>query len=219
MALIVGLESVIAKEKFLEKLQDNYSMLVAKIAEYVQKIEHLKDFINHRTNASNFSESINMHSNSDIHFQNKSHEIKNYKLCGSMHPIRKCPAFGKTCLNCGKINHFAKVCRSKTFSTHVHAVDSKDEHILFLSETQSINSIECKLQDIIIVKHPMSMQINTGASCTIISSNIWSKMGKPKLSRCSKTLEAYDGHTYIALANLLLSLKKMISMCWLILLL
>ena len=117
VALIVGLESVIVKEKVLEKLQDNDAMSVAKIVEYVQQIEQLKDFINHCTNASNFSELVNVDSNSDIHFQNKSHEIKNCKFCSSTHPIRKC--LWENLLNCGKINYFAKVCQSKTFSTHV----------------------------------------------------------------------------------------------------
>merc|ERR1712074_195814 len=31
--------------------------------------------------------------------------------CGTQHPAKQCPAFGKTCFGCGKQNHFAKVCR------------------------------------------------------------------------------------------------------------
>lgn len=33
--------------------------------------------------------------------------------CGSSHPPRKCPAYGKTCRICHKQNHFDKMCRSK----------------------------------------------------------------------------------------------------------
>ena len=32
------------------------------------------------------------------------------KHCGMTHKHRKCPAYGKTCLKCNKLNHFASVC-------------------------------------------------------------------------------------------------------------
>jgi hypothetical protein len=34
------------------------------------------------------------------------------KYCGTLHRRQKCPAFGKTCLKCNKLNHFASVCLS-----------------------------------------------------------------------------------------------------------
>ena len=34
--------------------------------------------------------------------------IRDCKYCGSNHPCRQCPAYGKTCKVCGKKNHFAK---------------------------------------------------------------------------------------------------------------
>ena len=33
--------------------------------------------------------------------------------CGNVHKHRNCPAFGKKCRACGKLNHFERVCRSK----------------------------------------------------------------------------------------------------------
>ena len=38
--------------------------------------------------------------------------IGDCKYCGSHHPCRQCPAYGKNCKTCGKKNHFAKKCRS-----------------------------------------------------------------------------------------------------------
>ena len=38
--------------------------------------------------------------------------IKDCKYCGSNHPCRQCPAFGKNCKTCGKRNHFAMKCCS-----------------------------------------------------------------------------------------------------------
>ncbi|XP_069364930.1 uncharacterized protein [Maniola hyperantus] len=35
------------------------------------------------------------------------------KKCNKVHGPRQCPAFGKTCLKCGKLNHFSVGCMSK----------------------------------------------------------------------------------------------------------
>ena len=36
------------------------------------------------------------------------------KYCGQWHVAGRCPAYGQSCNLCGKANHFARVCRSKT---------------------------------------------------------------------------------------------------------
>ena len=37
--------------------------------------------------------------------------------CGIQHPVRKCPAFGKACFSCGKLNHYAEFCRKTKQAT------------------------------------------------------------------------------------------------------
>ena len=34
------------------------------------------------------------------------------RYCGSTHPPRQGPAYGKTCMECSKVCHFCRVCRS-----------------------------------------------------------------------------------------------------------
>ena len=43
--------------------------------------------------------------------------------CGTYHKIKDCPAFGKVCHNCGKRNHFQKLCRSRP----EHDIDDQSE--------------------------------------------------------------------------------------------
>ena len=35
------------------------------------------------------------------------------QYCGGVHILRQCPAYGKTCVGCGKAGHFRKVCHSR----------------------------------------------------------------------------------------------------------
>ena len=44
-------------------------------------------------------------------------KLVNCKNCGIQHPVRKCPAFGKACFNCGKLNHYAEFCRKTKQAT------------------------------------------------------------------------------------------------------
>ena len=44
--------------------------------------------------------------------------------CGYTHEKKKCPAFGKKCRNCSKLNHFAKMCKRQK----VHALDGTNQN-------------------------------------------------------------------------------------------
>ena len=44
------------------------------------------------------------------------HNSPSWPACryyGSTHPPRQCPAYGKMCMECSKVGHFCRVCRSK----------------------------------------------------------------------------------------------------------
>ena len=46
------------------------------------------------------------------------------RYCSSSHPPRQCLAYGKVCMECNKIGHFQRVCRSKK-SRAVHKANQK----------------------------------------------------------------------------------------------
>lgn len=50
--------------------------------------------------------------------------------CGWIHPKEKCPAFGKKCLNCGKLNHFSKQCRLKKKVTRNDTNDTNSHTLI-----------------------------------------------------------------------------------------
>ena len=57
----------------------------------------------------------------ELHNECKSEAVRpssivNYQNCGSKHELRQCPAYGKTCCECGKRNHFGAVFRSTLYS-------------------------------------------------------------------------------------------------------
>ena len=40
------------------------------------------------------------------------------RYCGSSHPTQRCPAYGKRCSECAKMNHLNAVCRSSRHAVH-----------------------------------------------------------------------------------------------------
>ena len=56
----------------------------------------------------------------------KGTEIKCNK-CGGSHAPRSCPAYGKTCNNCNKMNHYARCCMAGDTKRKVHTVDEEPE--------------------------------------------------------------------------------------------
>lgn len=47
--------------------------------------------------------------------------------CGNVHGLNECPAYGKRCLKCGKMNHFQKMCRSTISRKNIHLLESDEE--------------------------------------------------------------------------------------------
>ena len=59
------------------------------------------------------------------------------------HKLKECPAYGQTCNNCGKQNHFASVCLSSKSTRRIHALadgckEETDEEIFQIEEVTSV---------------------------------------------------------------------------------
>ena len=112
-----------------------------------------------------------------------------------------CPARGKTCSNCGKQNHFRSVCRSKTTTKQFQLNHSDSVDVMHLDTIPTHNAesrITLRINDSICI-----MEVDTGASATIISAKMWRTMGSPTLNVSNRLFTAYDGHRMKPLGDLI----------------
>ncbi|KAJ8049054.1 hypothetical protein HOLleu_01612 [Holothuria leucospilota] len=120
--------------------------------------------------------------------------IHNCKFCGSSHPKRKedCPAWGKTCKNCGKKNHFAAQCKSAPKS---HTQNKQANQINQVEDNQSddhewINSIHTEKKDLgcrmEVNNEEVIFQVDTGATVNTLPENMYTTVSLHQQQRHSK---------------------------------
>ena len=126
--------------------------------------------------------------------------LSNCGNCGTNHPPRKCPAYGKQCQNCRKFNHFRAVCRSRR--QQVNQVSHEEEedsdsteslmHIQVVRKDKKL--VSTVLTDAITGKIEIEFQLDTGASCNILNQEDYKRLGNPPLSnKHMPMLKLYDG--------------------------
>ena len=105
--------------------------------------------------------------------------------CGRTHKPRQCPAFGQQCKKCHGRNHFARVCRTPSTQTLLVEESGESEedvaepHLVFQI---SVKRVEKKLlaQVPVLVneqKKTMECQLDTTASCNVMSCRHFKKLG------------------------------------------
>ena len=113
--------------------------------------------------------------------------------CNRQHGQNNCPAMGKTCNKCGKINHFAVCCKTKT----LHEIDSWDGRRE--EDSNNVDSVNCGLINcdngdeawmttLNICKSNVSFKIDTGADVSIISESCFKNLKARPALRKSKTI-------------------------------
>lgn len=121
--------------------------------------------------------------------------------CNLNHKLRECPAFGKTCNICTKLNHFAVCCRSRNISTIENDID--DDNMEFFIGT--IDSVRVAEGEIDTVKYPWTEKIkvinteiyhkiDTGAEMNVMPLNIVKDLLPTiELQQTQVTLRAFGG--------------------------
>ncbi|KAF0747865.1 Uncharacterized protein FWK35_00020961 [Aphis craccivora] len=113
--------------------------------------------------------------------------INNCKRCGRNHKINNCPAYGKKCIKCEKLNHFAKQCKSTKSESKINEIEEKEFFIGVVGENKNKN-IE---KDWIV-----SLRTNdTGAQANVLPSEILKGINTQVVLEPTKTkLSTYDGN-------------------------
>ncbi|XP_055542780.1 uncharacterized protein LOC129728368 [Wyeomyia smithii] len=120
--------------------------------------------------------------------------MNNCKYCGTKHQKdkNKCPAFGKKCHECGKFNHFKRVCRGKTakmksrtrnvrqIAENTENTESSDDEeeceFVDIAKIDGDNMmdagkimVQLKIVDSTGATKPLDIQVDTGARVNVLS--------------------------------------------------
>ena len=143
---------------------------------------------------------------------NKNVELKKCLKCGRKHDRRNCPAFGKTCHKCGKLNHFAKLCQSNGNSKiRTLAEDSSEEDTELVGQLRpDMNSVGNDWSILCqIGKIEIPVLVDTGAKCNVISTKLLKKLkcNQKVLVTKGLTLRSYSGHAIVPVGTVTLKCK------------
>jgi len=151
--------------------------------------------------------------------QPTSKPITNCKYCAGTHQPRKCPAYDKQCNNCGRKEHYAKVCLSKKESTatnkpKVHEVTAEDPDVVYTLHNAATNQKEWYV-DVKCDSNSLQLKVDTGASCNVMPNSVFKhlKLKKLEIKSCNQKLSFFGGHQLKVLGriSLLLECKKNFS--------
>ena len=103
------------------------------------------------------------------------------KYCGSTHPPRKCPVYGKMCMECGKVGHFHREYRSKK----TRAVNKLGQEIIQENTGGDFEMVNIN-----------SVYFNK--NCSVLTANLKTLVGKNSISVLYKIDMGSDGNIAIA---------------------
>ncbi|XP_045447548.1 uncharacterized protein K02A2.6-like [Melitaea cinxia] len=138
-------------------------------------------------------------------------EKKNYRnncgKCGKVHEPRKCSAFGKKCVLCNKLNHFAVMCRNKnihrkkkqaySLEKEENKSESDSDHNYTIGSLNYIDNIKLQWREKInILGLNIEFKLDTGADCNTLSLKLFkciNKNNKLSLKQTPAILVVYNG--------------------------
>ena len=155
---------------------------------------------NYKSIGSNEDNKSNIPNDNDRDQHNRNIKmINDCAYCGRSHPARKCPAYGKSCNKCNKLNHFSSVCRqAKQMNMVQSAPQGRQSAVLddelFLGalfvDSCQISREDEFMTELVINGKSVTFKIDRGADENVI----------PEDTRCEVCPESAVKHTQISLA-------------------
>lgn len=134
--------------------------------------------------------------------KSKQQQTRICNRCKTSHERNRCPAFGKTCNNCTKPNHFAIACRTKNvkYIQTVENDDGADVHSIRLVKINNISDYQINFRkqrgwnEFIRVNDTMvSFKFDTGSDVNILPLHLLKQIdNNAVIHRTSDVLEAYN---------------------------
>ena len=222
---ISGLRDPEAKLRLLDGIKNKPTMSLSEMTENLQFRSQAMAFASSSTGNRPFVIKEEVGYNFKKTFRKPSEKFTGNKgngdLCnrcgGKPHSSKPCPALNKKCNTCEKVGHFSKVYRSKTqprsgkSDQHNNFCEeegklpgqtSSEKEITMYYTRENVFNMSMTWEYITVKDHKIKMQVDTGADSTVISSLIWTELGKPQLNGKVRRLEAYDGHQLTLLGSL-----------------
>ena len=111
------------------------------------------------------------------------------KFCGKNHLRKKeeCPAWGKTCGNCRKQNHFAAKCQERVNVVNQHTDDcDSDEYLLGVDTIDPVHTEEFPKKlyaHMVLNDNTVKFQLDSGATVNILPVDLYQKITKDQKLR------------------------------------
>ncbi|XP_039304646.1 uncharacterized protein LOC120357660 [Solenopsis invicta] len=194
-----AIETARAKEMLKERIK---TMQNEKIVEKIEKNQPVKAKGNRRINYKPQEKKEDL--GTEKEFQ--------CRRCTRKHGPRECPAFGRRCNKCGKVNHFEASCRLKGIQ---EIEDKEEEEILAIKSLNIVRSkihqmtVSAWLENIEIENKIIKFKIDTGAQVNILPDKVFNSLNKKNIliEKTNVILEAYRGHKFKPLGKVWLSCK------------
>ena len=142
-------------------------------------------------------------------------DTKKCPKCGrSYSQSEPCPAKGKKCFNCKKMNHFSRMCRSRNVS-RIEAEDKfpSGESTYFISCLNTTTGSDSHDEAFVSINlpdfdHNVKFKLDSGAQVNTMPRNVYSKFASMKnLQSSNSLLRAYGGSLVNSFGTVLLKCK------------
>ena len=136
--------------------------------------------------------------------------------CGRKHEYYRrdlCPAYGKTCNRCHKLNHFASKCRTVTNKPSVRAIEDEDVDEVFPADVAAVHLddshfITLKLKS----GNFMRFQVDTGAQCNVVPLDLYKQatqdISLQNVRAIQSQITAYGGTTLPVVGQAVIEVER-----------
>ncbi|UYV77926.1 K02A2.6-like [Cordylochernes scorpioides] len=110
--------------------------------------------------------------------------------CGKSHRAKNCPAWGKRCSKCKKMNHFAAFCKSSAIRS---LNDETEETVWSIHEAKVVHTLEWK-KSIIVNGKEICFKLDSGAEVNVLPYTFTRQMKGLEIFQINRKLTSYTGH-------------------------